>query len=124
MVGANAITNDSTSPAICFIAFSTWLRTRKKQVLCRCSDSWNFRGLADTLRNRCALGAEVLTTSTKMLQAAAHFSGLGEPRVCVEHAQDLVAAQVRHLEQHPLDTSLAIGCERRLVGRAVEHRDR
>src|SRR5262249_60660713 len=47
-----------------------------------------------------------------------------ERRVLIEPAQDLVAAQVGHLEQHARDFCLAIGRERRPIGRRVENRDR
>jgi len=32
MVGAKAVAKDTISPEICFIAFPSWLRKRKKQV--------------------------------------------------------------------------------------------
>src|SRR5713226_7968268 len=69
MPGANATPNVSASAAQGFIAFSSWFRRRKKQVLCRCSNSWNFSWLVGPPAQSPALSAEGLTSAhTKTLQ--------------------------------------------------------
>src|SRR5262249_11393310 len=48
---------------------------------------------------------------------------LHERRELVELAQDLVARQVRHVEQHAVDPGGAVLGQLGLVGRRTEHRD-
>ena len=44
-------------------------------------------------------------------------------RIPIEYAQHLVAAVIRHFEQHTVNTGLPIGREHRLVCRRIENRD-
>src|SRR5260221_2284686 len=62
--------------------------------------------------------------SIKPNPTATVTSGLRERRELVELAQDLVARQVRHVEQHAVDPGGPILGELGLVGRRAEHRAR
>mgnify|MGYP003440070115 CR=1 FL=1 len=65
----------------------------------------------------------VLRNEIGVVEPAGCFSSLRERRNLVEHAQDFVAIQVRHLEQHALDSGIAIRRERRWICRRIEYRD-
>jgi hypothetical protein len=51
------------------------------------------------------------------------YQNARERRIPIEHAQHLVAAAIRHFEQHTVNTGFPVGREYRLVCRCVEHRD-
>src|SRR5215470_8080615 len=63
MLGATATPNVSANAAQSFIAFSSWFRRRRKQVLCRASNSWNISWLVGPAAQPPAVGAEGLTST-------------------------------------------------------------
>ena len=76
----------------------------------RCSI--DFHSGAFRRRHRCGMDAPVRS-----------YQNAREGRIPIEHAQHLVAAAIRHFEQHTVNTGFPIGREYRLVCRCIEHRD-
>src|ERR1700674_4080335 len=66
-LGVGAIPTASTDASLprCFIAFSLLDLETDKQVLCRCSNSWNFSGLATPRSSSCDARADEVTTAPK-----------------------------------------------------------
>jgi hypothetical protein len=49
------------------------------------------------------------------------YQNARERRIPIENAQHLVAAAIRHFEQHTVNTGFPVGREHRLVCRGIEH---
>jgi hypothetical protein len=50
------------------------------------------------------------------------YQSARERRIPIEQAQHLVAAAIRNLEQHTVNTGFPVGCEHGLVCRCIENR--
>ena len=97
-----------------------------------CPEQKGCPGDGHPLLNRLPLGCiptpppiDQTTASHSMRNGCARrsYQKAREPRIPIEHAQHLVAAAIRHFEQHTVNTGFPVGRQYRLVCRCIEHRD-